>query len=298
MGRALVVPGLDALLRREKIEFWIQEPQVINALSKGTAVLSDLNHCHHDLIDVLLQRRPMWTQRFDICLSALCVLQVGILRTAAEYESWNVLVGCSNGDAARSVAAGTLSLEDTLIVLGHYSSAREICLTGSTVALRRADGAPLSHSDLARCEELGAAVCRWSSQHVTLAGAGEVIQRLRSAFADTSYKLTTLYPIALHSAAMLPLRSILNTPLQAARQPNQPVVSSVTQKMMTSRQEMIDEHLMSVSGPIDWMATLKALRDQFEVTTVINAGPGSDLMAMSEGQVAGLTFVDLQDLLR
>ncbi len=297
MTRALVVPGLDAILRTDRILLWLNEPEVIESLADASRILTDLTGVEQDLLTVLMSRRPRWAERFGTCLCALCALQVGILRTAANYESWDVLVGCSNGDAARSVFANSVHLEDMLKILLCVAKAQEICAPGRTAVFRRADASDLTDSDLSLCLEAGVSVCRWSSSNVTVAGPDDAINTLRSLMASGLYKLTVLYPVPLHSPAMKPIQPELRELFRVAKSPDQPVISSVTHKLITTGKAMQEEQFKAVVQPVDWPTTLKVLHEEFAVDTVINAGPGSDLMGMSQLAASDIEFLDMLDLL-
>lgn len=297
MTRALVVPGLDAILQSDRIALWLNEPDVIHALADASKILTGLTGTDQDLVGVLMSRRPMWAERFGIGLCTLCAVQVGILRTAEKYISWDVLVGCSNGDAARSVFANSISFEDMLQISLYVAKAQEICPPGSTAVFRRADTGALDDLDLKLCHEAGVAVSRWSPANATVAGTDDAIERLRSLIEHGPYKLNVLYPVPLHSPVLKPLQPGLRDLMRGLENPDKKLFSSVTHDLVTTSTAMREEQLTAIVQPIDWPTTLHVLREKFAVDTVINAGPGSDLMAMSQSSVTGIKFLDLLDLL-
>src|SRR5262249_14784808 len=132
MKTVLLFPGLDALFLASKLKRWLINPTISVALNEASTARSRLTHQSEDLVIILEKFIRHHIADFDRTLVALTALQVGIARALAEKVSWDLVLGCSHGDIARSVVCEVVSFADAVDILWLFAELRKSCPKGGT----------------------------------------------------------------------------------------------------------------------------------------------------------------------
>ncbi len=279
MKTALLFPGLDSLFLGAKLRRWLDTPEVAKALKQASIHLSTLTGDPEDLEKLLREESRPHVTDFDRTLVALMALQVGIARTLQETETWDLLLGCSHGDIARSVMAGSLPFEGAVEVVWFFSVLRKSCPDGCTANVRTTDGSALNETQLAWLEEKGFPVSQWSSENATIAGERTAVQESVIPGRAMGIKIKPVLPYPVHSPVMKASADVLRAesgrwPLRA---PNKPVFSSVWCRFISTSDEIREEALMGSISAIRWMPSISELVAKHGVTRFLNVGPSNTL---------------------
>ena len=205
MKTALLFPGLDALFVTSKLQRWTEVPEVRASLSETNRLLSKLTGQDENLERLVTASSRPHLEDFDRTTIALAGIQIGIARAVQKKESWDVVVGCSHGDIARSVVCGVLQLQDAVEIVWTFAQLRKDCPPGRTANVRTVDGSPLTDSQIDWFNSQGATLSQWSTHHATIAATQDVIDRVSQMSRECGLKVKPIFPFAVHSPAMSPL---------------------------------------------------------------------------------------------
>ena len=206
-------------------------------------------------------------------------LQVGIAREIQKTLTWDILLGCSHGDIARSVIAGSLEFNGAVEIVWFFSQLRKTCAPGCTANIRTTNGTPLSESQLNWLETQGFPVSQWSSENATIGGAQESVQAAILPGRELGIKIKPVLPYPVHSPVMKSSADLLRS--QSNRwqinAPKWPIFSSVWCKFISTSDEIREEALTGPVAAIRWMPSISNLVAEHEVNRFINIGPSNTL---------------------
>ena len=297
MKTALLFPGLDALFVTAHLQRWFGFQKVCESVREMNRILSRLTGENEDLEKLILESPRPHLKDFDRTSIALTAIQIGIAKSLEEREQWDLIVGCSHGDLARSVICGVLKIEDVVDILWNFRRLLKDCPDGRTANVRSVDASPLSDSQLRWLESEGAPPSLWSSHHATIATETPQMEQLVKSGRDRNLKIKSVFPFAIHSQVMRPLAlgMIEIAPKWKLSESKWPIFSSVRVKFLQNTDEIRSEAIEGVLNPIPWTQTLKTLRGEHGVQRFLNVGPSNALTgkAFSDGVV-----IDAWDLLK
>lgn len=286
---ALLVPGLDALFSVGKIKRWVDVPTVRESLAEVSASLSKLTGRPEDLEGFMRAAARPHLADFERTLVAMTGIQLGIVR-ALELRGarWDVVVGVSHGDIARSVLAGCISLDTAVELLWDFARLRKTCPPGRTASVRTVDGSEVSAEHVKWMQDAGGALSLWSRFHGTVSGTQEVIARLCGESRGHGLKIKPLLPYPIHSPVM---RTMVEGLLAEGKEwrvspPNQPILSSVWARELRTSGELMREAVDGAIQPLQWLETLQALTGSGQVTRFINVGPSTTLAEWLPASIA------------
>ena len=301
MKTALLFPGLDALFVPAKLKRWIEHPSVQIRLAEASRYLSRETNSNEDLL-LMLTTASRGRLDFDRMLVALTALQVGIVDALKEVETWDLVLGCSHGDFARSVVCEILTLEQAVKLIWTFVQIRNDCPAGETANVRTTDGTALSSQQIQWMTEMGGSFTRWSDLHGTVAGEKASIANLSLSARERGLKVKTVFPFAVHSPVMAPVAThfVAKAADIKIATPIYPVFSSVYVKFLESEFEIQMEAIAGALQTIPWIETLEALCTEHEVTRFLNVGPSNTLTGwtLNNPKLVQAQVTDAWDLLQ
>jgi len=281
MKTALVIPGLDAIFSSKKLQRWLEFDYIQESLSKTSKYLSKITKQQENLnIFLEINKRPH-LKDFDRTLVALTAIQLGIITGLIKNNmKWDIVLGCSHGDIARSVHTGILTLERAVEVLWSFAYLRKNCPPGYTVTIRPIEkNKQLSTEQINWLERSGLLLSHWSETHATAGSDIKILKYIEEHSIEHGLKVTQILPYPVHSPVMQSAVDFLKNQVSTFKFniPNTPVYSSVNLEYITSVEQAIEEGLSSAVKPVLWIDTIKKLNNEEHVSTFINVGPSNTL---------------------
>lgn len=298
----LLFPGLDSLFLASKLKRWLDVGSTQGALAEASEHLSTLTGAKEDLTAFLRDNGRPHLADFDRTLVALTGLQVGIARGLAQKQPWDLVLGCSHGDIARSVICGMLDLKNAVEVLWLFADLRKRCPEGSTANVRTVDGSPLSPEQLQWLEGEGAPVSRWSDTNATIAADLATLTRIGEVAREHGLKVKPVLPYPVHSPVMKPVTDLVRAVAHKweIHASQWPVFSSVRVGWLNGADDVREEALESSVKPVRWVDTLQHLRQNESVTHFVNVGPSNTLTGwlLDPVKFPGVKITDAWDVMQ
>lgn len=217
-----------------------------------------------------------------ICAAA----QIGLFdRYLKSHEAPDYLVGCSLGDAARTVCSGAMSFEDMLY--GTYLFGREgdKVTTGSVVCAKSLLS-PLSPDEVMEIESLGLDIAVYQTPiHFLVVGNNDVLQAwATSTKTQERFLIRPLCNRPLHSKAMTgSMHSTLSH--FGGLKINHwtiPLVSTAHCKLIETMDDLRADINSNMTGAVHWWPTYRWMVEELEVTRFVNIGPAKTLIKFCE----------------
>jgi [acyl-carrier-protein] S-malonyltransferase len=301
MSAALLFPGLDAVFVASKLKRWLSHESTSASLAEASRLLSALSGQKEDLAGFLEKSGRPHIADFDRTLIALTALQIGIVRAIATRIEWDILLGCSHGDVARSVIAGVLTYDQAILLLWTFATLRKDAPKGCTANVRTVDGTPLSLAHFEWLAAKGAPISVWSDKNATIAGTVEHMDAISGEGRENGLKIRPVLSYPVHSPVMQPAADALRAigegwPLA---EPKGRIFSSVWVRFLKGPEDIREEGLAGAVQPIRWVETLKHLHLKEGVSHFINVGPSNTLTGwlFESEDFAGTRLTDGWDLL-
>jgi [acyl-carrier-protein] S-malonyltransferase len=282
-----------------KLTRWLDRATVRESLAEASGYLGETSGRAVDLAAFLAKHPRPHNVDFDLTLVALTAVQLGIARSLPGDLHWDVVLGCSHGDIARSVLCEIVSFRQAVVLLATFAELRKTCPQGVSANLRTVDGTPLLAAHKAWALEQGVSMSVWSDTHATIAGTTATIDSMAELARHRGLKVKPTLPYPVHSEVMRPSADALRRlagdwPLQPSRWP---VFSSVWVRYLEGPPDYREEALATVVEPVRWTEALASLHRQ-GVRHIVNVGPSNTLTSwmLESPAFAAIDVVDAWDL--
>jgi [acyl-carrier-protein] S-malonyltransferase len=295
-------PGMNSLLHKADRFRYLRLQEVQARIDQAEQILRD-----HRRIPFPLRRlldRPTQEiyslENIHFTTILICSMQLGIadrLREILPAPEW--VVGCSLGDIARSVYAGSVHFEHILEMIHRVADARaSVARLGACIVLLKP--AKFDRADLRWLEEQGISVCRLSERRLILAGNHATLAAVRGRGNEKKWKSLFLIDCPFHSpclapqaATMAPLMDVI--PFQ---DPQRRVFSSLLLKPISKAEELRSEHKMALVQPFDWCETTRRLVKDIGITRFINIGPCQSLLNLVRDIAPDQEILDAEEIIQ
>ncbi len=195
-----------------------------------------------------------------------------------------VAAGHSLGEYAALVAAGTLTLEDAVVLVrkrGGYMQEAVPVGVGAMAAILGAPGDAVREA-VTRVEDGVVEVANWNSpDQVVISGDTRAVDR---AIELIKPPRSVLLPVSapFHSRLMAPAEERLAADLERVefRDPRFPVVCNVDARPVRTGAEARDALRRQVSRPVLWLQSMEAMRAAAPFEAVVETGPGKVLTGL------------------
>jgi acyl transferase domain-containing protein len=296
---ALLFPGLDALFMSSKLQRWLENPNVCQSVLEASKYLEEFSGEKEDLIRFIeIHRRPHFAD-FDRTLVALTALQIGIARQITNH--WDIALGCSHGDIARSVICESISFRDAIAILWTFAELRKTCPSGCTANVRTRDGSPLKPEQLQWLRDNYSPVSQWSDDNATIGVDNETLAKISAQSEHHGLKIKPVLKYPVHSPVMQPSVEILRarSVQWPVKTPMKPIFSSLWIRYLRNSDDIREEALVSAVQEVRWIETLSYLHEKEAVDTFLNVGPSNTLTGwiFNNPRFQNLRLVDSWDLL-
>lgn len=297
----LLFPGLDAILLPVQMRRWLDVPEVVPIFSRVSQALSEVSGKNEDLLALLrTMRRPRELDE-DRVLVGLIAIQIAISELVKRIVDTDIdiVTGCSHGDMARLVFCECIDLDELVRFAWVSGRARMLCEPGLNASARSVQGR-LSDKQLEWINSFPVSVSHWAHHHATVSGKEEVVHSMIAAALDHDIKMHKLLPVGIHSPVMAPAveHALAYAKDITLRPPQYRIFSSVYADFIQTPDQIRQEAAVAASSPIQWMKTIKSLKDEIGVRQVICIGPSSSLIdwMKSDPDYDCITTVDAWDL--
>jgi len=295
----LLFPGLDSLFLASKLKRWIEIPKVRNSLIEASGYLSSMTGIHENLESFLMTTTRPHLADFDRSMIALMAVQIGIARALGEVKQWDLILGCSHGDLARSVTAQAVQYADAVELVWSFSELKKQLPQGYTANVRTVDGSKLSIEQIKWLEvDQQLPVSRWCENNASVAGFREDLDRAAAHSRELGIKIKPVLPLPVHSPVMRSIAENLRyvLPMTKLSEPKWPLFSSVWVRFLTGREEIQEEAVWGAFSPVRWLESVQSLIRDHGITEFINVGPSNALTGWAL-TTPGMKFVDAWEIL-
>lgn len=295
-GIAIIFPGQGAQGVGMGVDFADALPAARARFDQASAILG------YDLLALCRQGPAEDLTRSDRAQPAIFVASLvahEFLAARCPHLQPAAMAGLSSGEWAALCAAGAVSFEDAVRVLKLRGEAMEEACRASAGGMLGVLG--LTAAQLGPiCAETGTQLANFNSPvQIVLSGPQAGIEAAEQRVAEAGAKRAIRLKVsgAFHSRLMEPaavrLRAFLgDIPL---RTPAIPVLANLDARPHGDPAELRDRMTAQVTGSVQWVATVEALRGQ-GVRTYVECGPGKVLAGLVKRIDSDATVHNIFDL--
>jgi [acyl-carrier-protein] S-malonyltransferase len=237
---------------------------------------------------IMLEGPPVELTRTDVAQPALFALSLALLEVAGELGvHYDAFAGHSLGEYTAAVAAGAIHLEDCMHLVvqrGLLMAEIQSRSPGAMVALVGLDIELVEKlcASISDVGDVGLANIN-SPKQIVLSGEERAVDRLIELAQRSGAKTAVRLPVgaAFHSRMMEPVQRKLAAAMEGISwsEPNVPVISSVSGRMVTTAKGMRGTLIEQITRPVLWTKCIKTLLDH-GCGTFLELGPGRVLRGL------------------
>ena len=206
-----------------------------------------------------------------LAVTAMQLAAAEALEQQGEHATW--LCGYSIGDLARSCHAQVAAFDQVVAFAAALPALPHA--GGSTAALHTTDAAHAA-ALLPALAAVGAAVSRLSPRFLLVAGTDLALPAARAIGTGRGGHWRELGGCPLHAPVQQPLAGLLARAMQGVRlaRPQRAMYSTLWGRPVHANDDLGAEFTTNVASPLDFAATVHALRTRHGVTRFVDLGPG------------------------
>lgn len=301
---AVMFAGIDAL-DTEALRFsTLQIPEVQRRVQQAHNFLWDETRGTVSLKDYMVSSEAQFQAHLPLKAFICAAAQIGLFdRYLKTHAAPDYMVGCSLGDAARTVCSGAMSFEDMLY--GTYLFGREgdKVTTGSVVCAKSLLN-PLSAEEMQEIESLGLDIAVYQTPiHFLVVGKNEVLQAwVEDPKNQERYFIRPLCNRPLHSKAMTEAMTSTLSHFGGLKinHWNIPLVSTAHCKLIETIDDLRADINSNMTGAVHWWPTYSWMVEELNVTRFVNIGPAKTLIKFCERTPTRnpVELVDCMDLVQ
>lgn len=304
---AVMFAGIDAL-DTEALRFsTLQIPEVQRRVQQAHNFLWDESRGAISLKDYMVSPETDFQAQLPLKAFICAAAQIGLFdRHLKSHAAPDYLVGCSLGDAARTVCSGAMSFEDMLY--GTYLFGREgdKVTTGSVVCAKSLQN-PLSPAEIEDIESQGLNIAVYQTPiHFLVVGENAALQTwATSKTTQERYLIRPLCNRPLHSKAMTGAMHSTLSHFGGLKINHWtiPLISTAHCKLIETMDDLRADINSNMTGAVHWWPTYHWMVQNLKVTRFVNIGPAKTLIKFCERTptnhpVELVDFMDLPDQVR
>ncbi|MFV8257701.1 acyltransferase domain-containing protein [Bdellovibrio bacteriovorus] len=303
MATAFLFPGLNALLRKSDRHRFLHLPEVQACFRRAEAIIQERFGYRFDFKEFLeLPAEDIYAlKNISLAAVAICCIQTGVARRLRELEGdpdW--VMGCSLGDLARAVFAGTYTFEDAIYNHIHFTRSIDgIDKIGRNIAVLTPRGAPFTEQDYAWFEENNVDVSCLTPRFLNIGGRYADLDEVERYAREKGWNVMRILDYPVHSRYILPYVQAVESDFASVHTeiPRVPIFSSLSAQPLLDPKQIKQEFLLSITKPIHWSHAVQKLAQDHHIDRFVNIGPCRSLTGlMREIPVAAVT-VEASELL-
>ena len=275
MTTAYFFAGFDALDSPKDRENLGKHPLIKTHLKLASEVIGD---CFSDITLIEKWNEPEgFLSSLPHRLAATVAAQVALYKLVAERAEPNLLMGCSLGDLARSVCAGSTNLEDTIegaFLFGQVLANRSEGAVYSVCAPR-----DISSLEIEKILPPGIYLSvHQTPRHFLVSGKPSEIEgwimRMGNGFRTRIYGAVPIHSPLLNRSGEL-LKTFMKG--KTIRKPEIPIFSSICRTQITDGETMRKEIESNILSTVYWSESFQSVFESFAPDQIINIGPADTL---------------------
>ncbi|MDG0815957.1 ACP S-malonyltransferase [Bdellovibrio svalbardensis] len=283
---AVMFAGIDAL-DTEALRFsTLQIPEVQRRVQQAHKFLWEETAGQVSLKDYMVSSEADFQAQLPLKAFICAAAQIGLFdRYLKTNSAPDYLVGCSLGDAARTVCSGAMSFEEMLY--GTYLFGREgDKVTDGSVVCCKSLLSPLSAEEIQEIEACGLDIAVYQTPvHFLVVGKNDVLHAWAADLKNQQrYLIRPLCNRPLHSHAMTGAMTSTLTHFGSFKinHWNIPMVSSTHRKVIETPEDLRVDMNSNMTGAVHWSSTYMWMVDELQVNRFVNIGPARTMIKFCE----------------
>lgn len=296
---AFVFPGQGSQQLTMLSELAQQYPLIEQTFAEASAVLG------YDLWSLTQSGPEAELNSTDKTQPALLVAGVAIWRLWQQQggEQPGLLAGHSLGEYTALVCSGVMSLADGVALVekrGQFMQAAVPAGVGAMAAILGLDDALIEQACADAAQGAVVSAVNYNSPgQVVIAGNAAAVARAIVLCKEAGAKRAVELPVSVpsHCALMLPAAARLAAELELIemQMPQIPVIQNVEARVAVSVDEIKQNLVAQLHGPVLWADSVRAMAEQ-GVQTLIECGPGKVLSGLNKRIQRSLSVAAINDL--
>ena len=290
MSDVVVFSGFNALIADEDRTRFLSTPSVLKRIEEASDILSInlTKYCNGSSAEMYeIENSPLTA-------ALITAIQVGAFEAVQEKiapQSW--LMGCSLGDIARTVCAGSIDFNE---LIGTYAKFTELATSmggigfNAVIISRNA----ITQEALKKLNDGGMSVSTMSPFFMNVAGSNDAYKELNDIAGAQGWRVQKILDFPAHSQLLVPhLKPFWDVlPKGEVRLPKFRIFSSLTCRELATCSEIQDEVYLNMVTPVRWAEAVDHLIREESVTRMINIGPCESLTKITKRSGHGIEFVN------
>jgi [acyl-carrier-protein] S-malonyltransferase len=273
-------------MRRADRGRFIELPEVQEYFKRAEAALASRLNLTVNLNQLVQKEKDEIYAIENLSLAAviICSIQCGVykkLESAGLKYDW--LMGCSLGDNARAIAAGSYLFEDAVVNHVHFTKNIEgVDKIGANIGVAAKVSHPFSSEDMAWFEEIGTDASHLTPRFLNIGGRFKELQLIRERAKEKRWAVMPILDYPAHSRYIAPYVEKVEDEYRTVSMtaPQKRIFSSLSCKELKQPEEIREEILLCITKTIHWHRAIETLVSEKNVTEFINIGPCRSLSGM------------------
>lgn len=281
--KAYLFPGFDSLEVQNQRLAALHLPEVQKNLNEANAIIADSTGRRCDLQKFIQSDDLTFNQTLDLKIAASISVQKAVFeRLENNFQSDDLIVGCSLGDLARSICSGIAQFQDVL--MGGYQFGQVLMSERLGEIYKCTSAEAITSEELEKLlpSDLHLSVYQ-TPKHFLIAGPlGRTEEWLKNS--NLSLRSAKMGEVPLHSPLMSSAADSMRRVIEKAdiQAPKKRVFSSLWQKEFADESNCAQEISDNIVQKVDWVKTLKILVEGMGVKELVSVGPASTLLRFAE----------------
>lgn len=283
---AVMFAGIDSLDTEELRLSAFKIPEVQIRLQQAHLHLLDVTSGGLSLLDHAHSAEAEFQSQLSLKSFVCAAIQIGLYdRYLKSNPEPDYLVGCSLGDAARTVCSGAMNFEEILYGTYLFGIEGNKTTNGSVVGAKSLIQ-PLTETEVQEIRDFGLDIAVYQTPiHFLVVGDDDLIDKwMKLPETQQRYFVRLLCNSPLHSKAMTSAKDVtLDHFKKFEIKPWKiPMVSSVYGNIIGTREDLLADMSGNMASAVCWWPTYKYMAEKLHVNRFVNIGPAKTLIKFCE----------------
>jgi acyl transferase domain-containing protein len=279
----LLFPGTDALEDPRLRVLCLQIPEVRYKLRVAQEILNQSGYKILNLLDFMRGPNNSSPKYLMALSSATVAVQVALFdKYLKEHKAPDMLLGCSMGDAAKSISLGAVDFATGLINMTNYISEILKVSGGAVLKLKLKATETIRTGRYVLPEGLYWSVLQ-TPRHALVGGDLPRLFAWAKSLDPIQGEAQMMYPFPLHTPLMEQVAKKFDSVIENSviKNLNYLSLSTVTLKNITTKNELIDDLKSNVTKPVRWWEATQELV-KLGYSEFVNLGPSPTLLKFNK----------------
>jgi malonyl CoA-acyl carrier protein transacylase len=287
MKTAVMFTGIDALDAIADRLWVLKFPEVQERILEAQDFLKKQGAENSDILSFVKETDSVFYGNFAFRAFTCGVVQVGLYERYIKYNNKpDLILGCSLGDAARTVCSGAVSFHDMLLATYIFYSEFKNINDASIVQVKKESGivTQIDFDEINKTNLYIAAV--QTPRHFLVSGKNFHLKKWSSRYLDKKiYKIFPLYPKPVHSPLMIGAYEKVNKAFENYLIKNTiktPIYSVVLKRLIYNFETLRADIKANMIGTINWIDAYTNLAETMDIQQFVSIGPAKTLIRFCE----------------